>query len=263
MTFNIGFCGGHHGLEEGVQAQDLVQSRLNAILKIVRQSSCDIVVLQEVDRHSRRSAYVNQYQSLVDHSGYPFHHWVSTWQHPWVPFPFTLNVMAHFGPIDAGQLILSRHPILTSDILDLPQRIDRSVIYNWFYLHQKYHEVRISILNQVIRIGHLHLEAFSVPTRRLQMQRIAEQIADVPTILAGDFNTSEGDSTLDSLQKVGLTPCKGADLLDFPAWAPMEQLSYVVHSRHFSGTAMIDRQSQVSDHFPMMASLELKNLPRI
>ena len=283
MTFNIGFCGGWNGLEAGVQPERLVRDRLNEVVRLIQDADCDIVLLQEVDRKSRRSAYVDQVEFIRTNAGYAHTEFVTAWKHPWVPYPSLLTFSRQFGTVHAGNMILSRHPILFSRTIELPRRRDKSWIYNWFYLHQVYQEVVISLPGLSLRVGNVHLDAFDADTRTSQLRTVMDilpQSPSIPVILGGDFNAVAychgplrfpddmamdygDDLTLSQSQYGGLVDCglkpgAGPDsAYDFPAEAPNRKLSYVMVTGPLSGIATAIPAISASDHRAVVADINL------
>lgn len=280
MTFNIGFCGGWDGLSVGPQKRDVIRDRLDSIVQVIRAAECDIVVLQEVDCRSRRSGYVDQVAYIRSRSGLPYSEFVTTWKNPWVPYPSVCDVRRHWGPVHAGNIVMSRHPIVMSRAVELPRRTDKSWMYNLMYLHQVYHECVVAIPNRSIRIGHFHLDAFSPDTRIAQVQTILEAIPSAPgtMILAGDFNavpyhsgslyfpdepeTDYGDDlTLSYLNRRGFSECRvpngdpESSGYDFPAREPNRSLSYVMVTAQMTGTSIALPAIEASDHRPVVADL--------
>ncbi len=283
MTFNIGFCGGWNGLEAGVQAEHLIRDRLHEVVRLIQNADCDIVLLQEVDRKSRRSADVDQVAFIRANAGYSHTEFVTAWKHPWVPYPSLLDFKRQFGPVHAGNMILSRYPILFSRTVELPRRRDKSWVYNWFYLHQVYQEVLLSLPGCSLRVGHVHLDAFDADTRTAQIRAVMNALpsaSSVPVILGGDFNAVAycdetrrypddptmdycDDLTLSQTQQLGFLDCgviPGRTLdsaYDFPAEAPNRKLSYVMVTGPLSGTASAIPAILASDHRALVAEINL------
>ena len=111
LTWNIGFSGGRYGLEGHVGTRAEVMQRLSGMADVLSEVGADVVCLQEIDRCSKRSFYIDQVSYLATEAGYPYQAFVQTWRSCWIPYPITWRLDRHFGPMDAGQVILSRYPL--------------------------------------------------------------------------------------------------------------------------------------------------------
>lgn len=259
LSYNIGFCGGATGLTDGVQNKSQVQDRLARIVAYLQSCQADVIGLQEVDCHSRRSAYVNQRAVLTQLEGLAHSDWVDTWRHPWVPYPITLNWRRHFGPVHAGQLVISRYPILARRCVPLIQRQDRPALYNWFYLHAHYHALCIDFPSGPRWVGHCHLDAFDPKTRDGQVAQIIRHWNQngVPDMVLGDWNGGPTESMVKACASHGLHVGEHSSLYDYPAHQPSEQLSYVAHRRDWQSHAYVDSGIQSSDHLPLHCSIDM------
>ncbi len=259
MSYNIGFCGGDTGLRDGVQSHPNVARRLSEIMHYITLSNADVVAVQEVDVRSRRSAYINQRQVLTQVADYQYSDWVDTWRHPWVPYPVTINWRRHFGPVHAGQLLLSRYPICDRRQVPLIQRQDRPGIYNWFYLHAQYHEICIQVPVGRLWIGHCHLDAFDQKTRSAQAQQIIDHWHQngVPDVVIGDWNCTPSERLVTGCIERGFYVTVGDALWDFPGHHPTEQLSYVAHRSQWQSEAWVNPAILASDHLPLHCDITI------
>lgn len=277
MTFNIGFCGGWNGLQDAVHSKVDVQRRLSQVIELIHQSDCDVVALQEVDLRSRRSAKVDQVSALISQAGYRYSHFVTTWQHPWVPYPSIINPHRQFGSVHAGNLILSRYPIVMSSEIPLPQRMDTSSIYRWFYIHPVYQEIVISMPGASLRIGNVHLDAFDCDTRAAQLGPILNKVSEstIPVIIAGDFNSIGyyphskqfsddpemdygNDVTMTLMAEAGFVSCgypEDVVSYDFPSWSPNRRLSYVMAKGIRAGAIVACPAIEASDHRALIGEI--------
>jgi len=279
LTWNVGFAGGRYGLEGLVGTYADVQSRLSGIAKILSAVSADVVCLQEIDRCSKRSFYTDQIDYLATHAGYPYKAFVQTWRSPWIPYPMTWRVTRQFGPMDAGQVILSRHPITWHAHLTHPKPKSRSGLFKYFYLDRVSQFVSIKVAgNQRLIVGHVHLEAFDGVERMAQAETLADLIQRwgtcfQPLSLCGDFNAIPqqpggkysfddeptlfygNDATIDSFLSSGLLSAGLAiSDQDYPSWDPNRQLTHVFHSPVMGLQSYTVLQTgALSDHLPGLA----------
>ncbi len=137
---------------------------------------------------------------------------------------------------------------------------------------------------RTVWIGNTHLHAYSPPARMRQAAALAREVrrlGDAPIVLLGDLNTVppgcrdgdfpagdrdvssyRGDRTLGMLAEAGLRTIDHEDAPEFwtyPTGAPNRTLDYVLFSRHFEvETYRVDRGFLLSDHYPVVADLRLR-----
>ncbi len=199
MTWNIKFGGARIDFffdcygDRVLMREEEVLTNLSNLLRKIRQVKPDILLVQELDRLSKRSAYVDMLRYIADSAGLPYAAYASQWDITYLP-------EKGLGRINSGNAIFSRWPIDTAYRLPLPLVKAYPWWYRAFYL-------RRNIL--VSKIAHptltnfwvlnTHLEAY-VPepdsTRYFQLQ-----------VLKG---------LLDSLSAAGATWIAGGDLNTLP-----------------------------------------------
>lgn len=191
LTWNLSYA---YGLGSEGTAEYFQRTRqhfadsLDAMSAFIKNLEIDIVLLQEVDFHSRRSHYINQLDWLSRKSGLLYRNELVTWNSLYVPFP-GVSPKNHFGRIQSGGGILSRFPIrpLQNDLLPKPR--ENSKLYNFFYLHRFLQMVAVELPERELRLCNLHLEAFSQDNRELHLIKLQDRIKDYEIeIAAGDFN---------------------------------------------------------------------------
>ncbi len=147
-----------------------VRANLDALAARIAAEAPDVVLLQEVDTaRSKRSAYVDEVQYLLDRVGLNEGAYASQWKADYVPSDGE-------GPIDSGNAVLSRWPIAEATRYALPLIGDSSALTRYFYLKRNVLEVRVAVPD----VGDLwvlatHAEAFSDDgTKRLHIDRLKE-----------------------------------------------------------------------------------------
>ena len=144
MTWNVKFGGGRidfffdcHGdavlMDEGDVRRNL--DRLAAAIVAVDP---DIVLLQEVDVLSKRSAYVDQVQYLLDHTALDFGAYASQWKADFVPSD-------GLGRVDSGNAILSKWPFAEAVRIALPEIGDQDAATRYFWLKRNILRTRVRI----------------------------------------------------------------------------------------------------------------------
>jgi endonuclease/exonuclease/phosphatase family metal-dependent hydrolase len=220
------------------------------VAHVIARYEPDLVLLQEVDQHARRSNADRQVDLLGDFLGLRHRTY----------FP---NVKVRGGG-EYGNAMLSRFPMTESSNIDLTVSLKkrRSV------LHARY---RIRLGEEpgkpvrTIHAYNLHLGLSGIE-RRIQLRRFLESHPFVglhhqtPILVAGDFNDFWGTLGRRMLVPAGFRG-PGLPLRTFPAWGPIRALDSVyvrgnVRLLHVY-RARLRLARRASDHLPLVAELEL------
>ena len=193
MTYNVKFGGARLRFfwecdgSRSLMTEGEVRANLDAIAARIRAAAPDIVLLQEVDTdRSKRVAYLDEVQYLLDRSGLDHAVYASQWKADYIPTD-------GLGPIDSGNAILSRWPIAEAVRHALPLRTDDSALEGYFYLKRNAIEARVDVPSAgPLWIVATHTEAFSEDgTKRKHLERLKE-IMDVHAA-AGERVVGGGD----------------------------------------------------------------------
>jgi endonuclease/exonuclease/phosphatase family metal-dependent hydrolase len=175
-----------------------VEATLDEVASTIKRFDPDVVLLQEVDRNSRRSAYVDELQGLLDRLDYPC--WASTPYHrvPYVPFPS----QEHLGRVDMNLVVLSRWRLGRVIRYQLPL-LDESRVRRLFNLRRALMEIQLpQSSGESLTLFNTHLSAFSYDDGTLQKQIdvLERHLTDAEGekrawLLGGDLNAlPPGDS---------------------------------------------------------------------
>lgn len=194
MSWNVKFGGGRILFffdcpgDRVIMEKREVLENLEGLAAAIRQMEPDILMLQEVDTDSKRSASVDQVQWLLDNTHLNYGVYASQWRSNWIP----KNGLGH---VDSGNAILSRWDFKQATRLALPLISDQPFWVRYFYLKRNILKARQSIPG----FGHLwvlntHLSAFSRDgTRARQVDRVMEEAELLDNVnerfvMGGDFN---------------------------------------------------------------------------
>jgi len=233
MTFNI------HG---GVSVHAPRRFELDRIAAEIRAARPDVVLLQEIDRHRRRSHFLDVPAELGKRLG--------------MTSVFGDNVR-HGAVGQYGTAILSRYPIISTQNTPLPRppgTQQRGLLL-----------ARISVSGLQVNVYDAHLENTSPAARRLQISRIRDLVAGVqhPVILGGDFNATPGTDVLgiarsflrDSWTEVGA----GAGATH--GGRHHLRIDYLLHNSWLRPLTAQVRPSAVSDHRALRVDFALWSKP--
>jgi endonuclease/exonuclease/phosphatase family metal-dependent hydrolase len=174
-----------------------VRGNVAALAAFLKALDPDIVLLQEVDTGaSKRSAYIDQVQLLLDGSGLNHAAYASQWKADYIPSDGQ-------GPIDTGNAVLSRWPIASATRHALPLQTDISALERYFYLKRNMLEVHLAVpgLGELAVVD-LHAEAFAKDGTKLEHLRRFKALLDdlsargLPVLGGGDLNSIPPTSPL-------------------------------------------------------------------
>ncbi|MHC4664251.1 MAG: endonuclease/exonuclease/phosphatase family protein [Planctomycetota bacterium] len=237
--------------------------RLDDIVRLIRESNPDVVVLNEVDFSCTWSGGVNQARHIARCVG--FRYLVEEINHDfWIPF-----LKLRFG-----NAILSRHSLENENMIDLPaySRLEELLI-------GKKRGVSVSIkLNQGEdwTIIALHLEHRSEKTRCKSIDIVSEHLSGMKAgtrslVIAGDLNSTfpgfphaEGSSPEDNaiarLESAGglkFRPEKACSDTDFtyPADTPRMIIDWIIAPASHVFKTYRPIKAELSDHLPVFAEI--------
>lgn len=197
MTWNLKFGGGRidfffdcYGDRVWMRHEEVL-TNLAGLLRKIRQVQPDILLVQELDRDSKRSAYVDMLRYLADSSGLPYAVYASQWDIRYLP-------KKALGRINSGNAIFSRWPIDTAYRVPLPLVQAYPAWYRFFYLRRNLLVAHVPLPQQPnFWVVNTHLEAY-VPggdsTRYFQLQQLKALLDSLSArgalwVAGGDFNT--------------------------------------------------------------------------
>lgn len=240
MTWNIRFGAGRipwFGDSCGdrvILSEDEVVNNLSEIAAIINRIEPDILLLNEIDILSKRSAYIDQVQWLLDATYLNYGAYASVWKAQYIPSD-------GLGRMNMGNAVLSRFPISEAKRLKLPLRGDQDELTKYFYLRRNILKTKINVPEMDnVYVLVTHLAAFSTDdTKKRQVDRFKAELDRLH--YSGALFIAGGDLNL-------LPP--GTDSTDFcdEDKCPGE---------HFHGKYDDPKHKEGSDFTPEMAWLEL------
>lgn len=195
MTWNIKFAGGRLrfffecGGDESLMTEAEVRAHLRPISAAINAWAPDILLLQEIDIESKRCAYVDLVQELLDSTHLNYGAYASQWRADFVPSD-------GIGRVDSGNAVLSRWPIAEAERLALPLIEDEDALTRYFYLRRNLLRLRTAPRPDAqLWVVNTHLEAFSNDgTKRRQILRLHAELrrlddAGERFVAGGDLNS--------------------------------------------------------------------------
>lgn len=221
---------------------------LERVAALVKSTAADVVLLQEVDRHTKRSGHVDQVARLGELTGY------ST--------TFGRSLDYDGGLYGIAALALGR--IANAETESLPITPPQARAGGSY-------EPRAALMfTAATRLGPIaalntHLDASRDEHYRLQeskhvlqlMERMAE--GGRSAIAGGDFNAEPGSGTYRQLIDAGLrdawTVCGAGDGFTYPADRPIKRIDYLFLTAALVCTRAEVIDTRASDHRPLLVTV--------
>jgi endonuclease/exonuclease/phosphatase family metal-dependent hydrolase len=219
---------------------------IKRLAEVIKKAKPDLVALQEMDVHVKRSGRVHQLQELAKYT----------------------NMQARFGPTQHyegglfGNAVLSRYPILNVVIQPLPytESTPEKVTYPRATV-----AVTVKGPNgKSLRIVSTHFQ-HNMPEDRVAEAKAVNALftfkdETIPTILAGDINAKPEDEPVQILLKKWTNAIDKEATPTVPATDPKSRIDYIFY-RPASAFKVIESkvipESIASDHRPVFAILEI------
>jgi len=191
LTYNLKFAGARvdfffDGWGDRVHMTDReVAAHMDDLRKVIEETQPDVLLAQEVDRASTRSAYVDMVRDILDKTHFNYAAWVPVWEVDYVP-------EEGLGRVKMGQAVFSRWPIVRNTRIDLPQSTESSALVNTFWLHRAIQVTELDLGNgQVVSVVNNHPTAYALDgTKAIHLEMIYEASTNAfgPKLIGGDFN---------------------------------------------------------------------------
>ncbi len=228
LAYNI-----HHGagMDEGLD--------LARIAALIREVNPDLVALQEVDSVTTRTERVDQAAELGRLTGMK-------------------PIFGRFMPYREGaygMALLSAWPIDAATNLRLPDGTEPRTALSAVVVSPK--------TGRRLRLVGIHLYR-TVDERLAQALALEDHLQGdtLPTILAGDFNSTPEDTVMQHLGHAWHIVPKGEDHFTFPSYAPDQEIDYFLLQPQARFNVIAQRlldEPIISDHRPLVLDVVLKD----
>ena len=213
---------------------------LSRTASVLKNLNADFIGLQEVDNGARRSGSVNQPEFLANQLSM---------------FP-AFGKFMDFDGGEYGLAILSKHPILEIDVIELPRGNEPRVALA--ILVDLPNKLKMTVIN-------LHFDWVRDDKFRFaQATKLNEYLdrLDTPYLLLGDFNDKPGSRTLELLGRNAIEAKKqNPNRFSFPANEPNIEIDFIFGSPktrfQFLETQVVE-EPVASDHRPIKATFRLQ-----
>lgn len=162
-----------------------VEDCLSRISKLIQEYDPDILVTEEIEAGSKRSAYVDMVRFILERTNLNYATYVQTWDARYVP-------SEGLGRIDLGNAIFSRYPITKAEAIHQQDRTDQDPITKSFYIHRAVARAELDLGGGVTVVAYgVHTEAYDNDgTKQKQIKQIYDLLKaeTKPWVIGGDFN---------------------------------------------------------------------------
>ena len=161
MTWNIRFgaaripwfgdsCG-----DRVLMTESDVTANMDSIVSFINTELPDILLIQEIDISSKRSAYMNQVQYILNNTYFNYGVYASMWDAEIIPSD-------GLGKVNVGNAILSRWKITDAERIQLPLRTDQDALTQYFYLRRNILKAKIALpITEDFYVVDIHATAFA------------------------------------------------------------------------------------------------------
>lgn len=162
-----------------------VRAHLARIHALINEVKPDVLLVQEIDVNSRRSAYVDMVRSILDNTHLQYATYVPTWTSRYVP-------SEGVGRMDMGNAIFSTYPIVSAERIPQVDRTDQDPVTRTFYLHRGIGRAVLKVGQREVAVLVLHTEAYDRDGTKQKHLKQAEELMraeTLPFLIGGDFNS--------------------------------------------------------------------------
>ncbi|MBL4655915.1 MAG: endonuclease/exonuclease/phosphatase family protein [Bacteroidia bacterium] len=195
MTWNIKFGGARiefffdcFGDRSLVTEEEIIENLQN-IADQIEKVKPDILLIQEIDMLSKRTAYIDQIQWVLDNTDFNYGVYASGWKADYV-------ASDGIGRINSGNAIFSKWELKNAERVALPLRTDQAGYVKYFYLKRCIIKATCNINSKEIHFLNIHASAWDTDsTRKKQINIFKDELdlvnSDNKTFIAGgDLNTA-------------------------------------------------------------------------
>ena len=240
MTLNLGHGRGTSS-HQALLKRPRIESNLNAVAAMLRQTGADIVALQEADGPSWWSGGFDHVDFLAQRGEYPYRF---------------RGGHRKIAQLDCGTALLSRHPLSDTKSGSLWSGALRPA--------KGYVIASVSTAAGEVDVVSTHIDFMTRTMRRKQLGAVATELHQRgrPVILLGDLNcTWTGEPTLLELAtRLDLQPFEpdSRALATFPHARPRRRIDWVLVSRGIEYVRYEVLDAPLSDHRAVIAELRLE-----
>lgn len=162
-----------------------VNDCLTKIAALIREYDPDVLITEEIEVGSKRSAHVDMVRFLLENTNLQYGMYAATWDARYVPSDGV-------GRVNLGNAIHSRYPIVKAERIRQADRTDQDPLTSTFYLKRGVARAELDIGGgRTVAIYGVHTEAYDQDgTKQKQIKQLYDlaKAETLPWMMGGDFN---------------------------------------------------------------------------
>lgn len=162
-----------------------VNDCLTKIAALIREYDPDVLITEEIEVGSKRSAHVDMVRFLLENTNLQYGMYAATWDARYVPSDGV-------GRVNLGNAIHSRYPIVKAERIRQADRTDQDPLTATFYLKRGVARAELDLGGgRTVAIYGVHTEAYDQDgTKQKQIKQLYDlaKAETLPWMMGGDFN---------------------------------------------------------------------------
>ena len=149
---------------------DEVDANMRGIYQLIREVNPDILMVEEIELHSRRSAYYDMVQGILDNTELNYGAYFETWNSRYIP-------SEGLGRMNLGNAIFSKYPITKGTRIKQQDRTDLDALTELFYIRRAIGRAEIDVNGLTVVAYVVHTEAYDEDgTKAAQIRQIYDVV---------------------------------------------------------------------------------------
>ena len=191
MAWNIKYGGGRIPFwfdcwgDRIQMSSDEVKANMQGIYDLINEADPDILMVEEIEVNSRRSAYTNMVRGILENTKLNYAAYFEVWKSRYIP-------SEGLGRMNMGNALFSKYPMVSAKRIRHADRTDQDGLTSAFYLHRNIGRVEIEVSEGNLVVAYvIHTEAYDLDgTKQKQISQIHElaMAETLPLVIGGDFN---------------------------------------------------------------------------
>ena len=164
-----------------------VEENMAGLYGMLNELDPDVLMVEEIEVNSRRSAYYNMVQGILDNTDLNYGAYHESWDSRYI-------ASEGLGRMNLGMAMFSKYPIDKAENIKQEERTDLDALTHPFYIKRVIGRSELA-LGEDRRVAAyvVHTEAYDVDgTKQKQIAQIFEEVLEsakeLPVLVGGDFN---------------------------------------------------------------------------
>ena len=194
MSWNLKYGGGRINFwfdywgDRALMTEAEADANIRGLIDLINEVDPDVLLAQEIERNSKRTAYRNMVQMVLDETPLNYAAYIPAWQARFV-------ATQGLGRVDSGLAVFSKYPIAEAVRIAQADRTDQDALTKAFYLHRGIVHARLDLgAERLVDVVNVHTAAYDndgTNGRHLeQIKQLVDRLDDEgrELLVGGDFN---------------------------------------------------------------------------